>query len=234
MTANGWFQIAVFLALILLVTKPLGVFMTRVFNRERTFLDPVLRPVERLLYRVDRRGREPRDALDGVCRLHAAVQRGFHAAAVPDRAGAGHLPFNPQNFAAVPQALAFNTAASFTTNTNWQNYSRRDHHELSDPDGWARLSQLHFGGGWHCAGDRVHSRHCAASDADHRQLLGGHGAQLPVGAAAVLHHRSAGAGVAGRGAEPEAVRYRETGRAACRCRTSTPTASPRWMPAASR
>ena len=52
MTVNGWFQIAVFLALILLVTKPLGVFMTRVFNRERTFLDPVLRPVERLLYRL--------------------------------------------------------------------------------------------------------------------------------------------------------------------------------------
>src|SRR5512136_1214244 len=52
MTANGWFQIAVFLALILGVTKPLGVFMARVFNREKTFMDPVLRPVERLLYRV--------------------------------------------------------------------------------------------------------------------------------------------------------------------------------------
>ena len=52
MTANGWFQIVVFLLLILAVTKPLGVFMARVFNRERTFLDPVLRPIERLLYRV--------------------------------------------------------------------------------------------------------------------------------------------------------------------------------------
>src|SRR5271169_6260005 len=52
MTANGWVQIAVFLALILAVTKPMGVFMARVFNRERTFLDPVLRPVERLLYRL--------------------------------------------------------------------------------------------------------------------------------------------------------------------------------------
>ncbi len=52
MTANGWFQILLFLALILAVTKPLGVFMARVFNRETTFLDPVLRPVERLLYRV--------------------------------------------------------------------------------------------------------------------------------------------------------------------------------------
>src|ERR1700745_2425855 len=52
MTINGWLQIFVFLALIFAVTKPLGVFMTRVFSRERTFLDPVLRPFERLLYRV--------------------------------------------------------------------------------------------------------------------------------------------------------------------------------------
>src|SRR5260221_14515937 len=52
MTANGWFQILLFFALILLVTKPLGTFMARVFNRQRTFLDPILRPIERLLYRV--------------------------------------------------------------------------------------------------------------------------------------------------------------------------------------
>ena len=52
MTANGWLQILVFLAVILAVTKPMGVFMARVFSRERTFLDPVMRPVERLLYRV--------------------------------------------------------------------------------------------------------------------------------------------------------------------------------------
>src|SRR5207244_11535092 len=52
MTANGWFQIAFFLLLILAVTKPMGVFMARVFNREKTFMDPALRPIERLLYRV--------------------------------------------------------------------------------------------------------------------------------------------------------------------------------------
>ncbi len=52
MTTNGWIQIFVFLALILAITKPLGVFMAKVFGRERTFLDPVLRPIERLLYRV--------------------------------------------------------------------------------------------------------------------------------------------------------------------------------------
>ena len=52
MTANGWFQILLFLALIFLVTKPMGVFMATVFSRERTFMDPVLRPIERTLYRV--------------------------------------------------------------------------------------------------------------------------------------------------------------------------------------
>src|SRR6266496_2623733 len=52
MTANGWFQILLFFALIFLVTKPIGIFMARVFNREKSFVDPVLRPVERLLYRV--------------------------------------------------------------------------------------------------------------------------------------------------------------------------------------
>src|SRR5213595_3905635 len=52
MTANGWFQILLFFGLVLLVTKPLGIFLTRVFSRERTFMDPVLRPIERLLYRV--------------------------------------------------------------------------------------------------------------------------------------------------------------------------------------
>ena len=52
MTANGWFQIGLYLFVILLITKPMGVFITRVFNREKTFLDPVLRPVEKLIYRL--------------------------------------------------------------------------------------------------------------------------------------------------------------------------------------
>ncbi len=123
MTANGWFQIAVFLLLILAVTKPLGVFMTRVFNRERTFMDPVLRPVERLLYRMT-----------GVDENHEMRWTEYAFAMLLFSAVSmvllyfiervqGFLPLNPQKLAAVPQALAFNTAASFTTNTNWQNYS---------------------------------------------------------------------------------------------------------------
>jgi len=123
MTINGWLQIAIYLALVLLVTKPMGIFMTRVFNRERTFLDPVLRPVERRLYR-----------LTGVDENHemrwteyAASMLLFSVVSMlvlyaMERLQA-HLPLNPQKFAGVPQALAFNTAASFTTNTNWQNYT---------------------------------------------------------------------------------------------------------------
>ncbi len=123
MTTNGWIQIGVFLALILAITKPLGAYMAKVFSRERTFFDPVVRPIERLLYRVT-----------GVDEEHE-MRWTEYAFAMLLFSGASmlllyliervqqFLPWNPQKFGAVAQALAFNTAASFTTNTNWQNYS---------------------------------------------------------------------------------------------------------------
>jgi potassium-transporting ATPase potassium-binding subunit len=124
MTANGWFQILLFLAIVLLVTKPLGVFMTRVFNREKTFMDPVLRPVERLLYRgtgVDE-NHEMRWTEYAIAMLLFSLVS-MIVLYLMERLQ-WYLPFNPQKFGAVnPPALAFNTAASFTTNTNWQNYS---------------------------------------------------------------------------------------------------------------
>jgi K+-transporting ATPase ATPase A chain len=124
MTINGWLQIFVFLGLIFVVTKPMGVFMARVFARERTFLDPVLRPIERLLYRVtgvdeeqEMRWTEYATAMllfSGVSMLVLYLIQRIQ----------GALPFNPQHFTAVmPEHMAFNTAASFTTNTNWQVYS---------------------------------------------------------------------------------------------------------------
>jgi K+-transporting ATPase ATPase A chain len=123
MTVNGWVQILLFLVLIFSVTKPLGVFMTRVFNRERTFLDPLARPVERLLYRVT-----------GVDENHE-MRWTEYAVSMLMFSGVSMLllyliervqqwlPWNPQKFGAVAQDLAFNTASSFTTNTNWQNYA---------------------------------------------------------------------------------------------------------------
>jgi K+-transporting ATPase ATPase A chain len=123
MTANGWLQIIVYLAVILAITKPVGVFIARVFSRERTFLDPVLRPFERLIYRLtmvdeehEMRWTEYAFSMllfSGVSMLLLyLIQRTQQI-----------LPWNPQKFAAVTPDLAFNTAASFTTNTNWQNYA---------------------------------------------------------------------------------------------------------------
>ena len=124
MTLNGWLQILVFLGLTFAVTKPLGVFMTRVFYRERTFLDPVLRPIERLLYRVtgvDESHEMPWTEYATTMLVFSAVS--MLLLYLIQRVQ-GMLPWNPQHFGAVtPEHLAFNTAASFTTNTNWQAYS---------------------------------------------------------------------------------------------------------------
>ena len=122
MTANGWLQIGLFFALILLCAKPLGVYMARVFGREKTFFDVLARPIESLIYK-----------LTGIDELHEmkwteyaiamlifsfvtmmvtyAIERLQH-----------WLPLNPQGLANVTPDLATNTAASFTTNTNWQSY----------------------------------------------------------------------------------------------------------------
>jgi len=122
MTANGWFQIALFLLLILAVTKPMGVFMARVFNREKTFMDPVLRPLERLLYQVTGvdENHEMRWTEYAVAMLLFSVVS-MLVLYLMQRVQAS-LPFNPQRLGGVAPPLAFNTAASFTTNTNWQNY----------------------------------------------------------------------------------------------------------------
>jgi K+-transporting ATPase ATPase A chain len=123
MTANGWFQIGLFLFVVFLVTKPLGVFMARVFNREVTFLDPVLRPVEKLIYRltgVDEK-REMRWTEYTVAML---LFSGLSMTLLylMERTQKW-LPFNPQSFGNLEPGLAFGTAASFTTNTNWQVYA---------------------------------------------------------------------------------------------------------------
>jgi len=123
MSANGWFQILLFFGLVLLVTKPLGIFMTRVFSRERTFMDPVLAPIERLLYRVAGvdEDHEMRWTEYAISMLLFSLVSMIVLYAMERLQG--YLPFNPQKLGAVnPSALAFNTAASFTTNTNWQNY----------------------------------------------------------------------------------------------------------------
>ena len=124
MTANGWLQILFFLVVVFLVTKPMGVFMARVFNREKTFMDPVLRPIECLLYRVTGvdESHEMRWTEYAVSMLLFSMVSMIVLYAMERLQG--YLPLNPQKFGGVsPAHLAFNTAASFTTNTNWQAYS---------------------------------------------------------------------------------------------------------------
>jgi len=123
MTANGWFQIGLFLAVIFLITKPLGIFLVHVFERERTILDPVLRPIERILYHVTgvEENREMAWTEYGIAML---LFSGVSMILLYLMERFQHwLPFNPQNFANVTPDLAWNTAASFTTNTNWQAYT---------------------------------------------------------------------------------------------------------------
>jgi potassium-transporting ATPase potassium-binding subunit len=123
MTANGWLQFAVFFAVLLLLMRPLGLYIARVLEGGKTFLDPVLRPVERLLYRA--------------CGIHADQEMSWQQYSIAmlifsfvsllltyiiERAQA-LFPWNPQHLAGVAPATAFNTAVSFTTNTNWQVYT---------------------------------------------------------------------------------------------------------------
>ena len=126
MTLNGWLQILFFLTLILAVTKPMGVFMAHVFDRERTFLDPVLRPIERLIYRLTRvdETREMRWTEYAVAMLLFSAVSMIVLYLIQRLQGV--LPFNPQNLPGVDSSAftgsSFNTAGSFTTNTNWQSY----------------------------------------------------------------------------------------------------------------
>ncbi len=122
MTLNGWIQILLFLAAIAAVTVPLGAFMARVFARDRTWLDPALRPVERFIYRltgVDERHemRWPEYALTMLA-FSVVSMLVLYVLQRLQRV----LPLNPQGLAGVAPDLAFNTAASFTTNTDWQSY----------------------------------------------------------------------------------------------------------------
>ena len=119
MTANGWLQIAIFSILVLLVTKPLGVYMVRVYDGSLTWLAPV----ERFIYRIS--GIDPRE--DQHWTRYTVSMLAFSAATMLLTYAVLRLqhllPLNPQGLGAVPDRQAFETAASFTTNTNWQSYA---------------------------------------------------------------------------------------------------------------
>lgn len=122
MTLNGWIQILAYCAVVVLLVKPLGGYMYRVFNGDRTFLSPILWPLERGLYRIS--GTSEREEQHWT--VYAAGIMFFSLASFLVlyflQRLQGALPYNPAGMTAVEQNLSFNTAASFVTNTNWQNY----------------------------------------------------------------------------------------------------------------
>ncbi|MER9251378.1 potassium-transporting ATPase subunit KdpA [Mesorhizobium sp. M0598] len=122
MTINGWLQILVYCGIVVLLTKPLGGHMHRVFSGERTFLSSILAPLERGLYRISGTSeREEQHWTSYAAALLFFNLAGFLVLYSLQRLQGG-LPYNPAGMTAVEPGLAFNTAASFMTNTNWQNY----------------------------------------------------------------------------------------------------------------
>jgi K+-transporting ATPase ATPase A chain len=123
MTANGWLHFAVYSLVLLATVRPVGIYLERVLEGRRTWLDPVLRPVERLIYKLSGVNAEA----EMNWRQYACAMLGLSAVTMLLTYGVerlqAYLPWNPQHLANVGTDLAFNTAASFTTNTNWQFYT---------------------------------------------------------------------------------------------------------------
>jgi K+-transporting ATPase ATPase A chain len=122
MTINGWLQIAVFTAILIAITRPLGGYITRVFTGERTFLSPVLGPIERGFYWIAGVDEKQEQGWIGYAVAMLAFKLMCFFAVYGIERLQDVLPFNPDGQSAVPAALAYNTAISFLTNTNWQNY----------------------------------------------------------------------------------------------------------------
>jgi K+-transporting ATPase ATPase A chain len=123
MDTNGWLQILLFFGIILVAARPMGLYMARVFGHQRTLLDPVLRPVERLLYWLTGVDESEEMQWTGYALAMLAFSLVSMLALYLLQRVQHWLPFNPQHLPNVPAILALNTAASFTTNTNWQSYT---------------------------------------------------------------------------------------------------------------
>jgi len=123
MTGNGILQIAIYFAVLLALTKPMGAFMAKVFSGERTFLHPVLRPLESAIYRIC----GVNETVEQTWKQYAGAMLVFSAVGIVFTYAFLRLqqwfPFNPQGFGNLGPDLSFNTATSFGTNTNWQVYS---------------------------------------------------------------------------------------------------------------
>ena len=120
--AQGWLQIAVFVAVVVALVKPVGIYMARVFTNQRVFLSPVVGPIERLAYRALRVRPDEGQDWKGYARSLIVFSLLFWIALYLILRTQGIHPFNPEGFHSGPWDLSFNTASSFVTNTNWQYY----------------------------------------------------------------------------------------------------------------
>src|ERR1700719_1664407 len=123
MNTSGWIQLLLYVGILLAITKPLGLYLCQVLDADgKTFLDPVLKPLERLTYKltgVDAKQEQDWKRYAAAMLLFSLVSMLFTYAILRLQAV---FPLNPQKLAGLSEHLAFNTAASFTTNTNWQSY----------------------------------------------------------------------------------------------------------------
>ena len=186
MTENAVLQLLLYVAILVASAKPLGAYMARIYQGEPAGLNRLGAPIESLVYRIGR--------VDASTEMHwtqyALAMLAFNLLGVLAVYGIqrlqAHLPLNPQGFSNVSPDSSFNTAASFATNTNWQGYWGRGHHELSHPDARARGAELPLGGHRHGRPGGADPRVCPPYRGLRRQLLGGPHAHHPLYPAAAL------------------------------------------------
>ena len=204
MTFNGWLQIAIYAVLVILITKPFGGYMTRVFNGERTLLRPVLRPIERRHLHAVRRSRGRGAALARLRRRDAGVQLRRLRDHVRDPAAAERAAVQSAGAETrCRRTLAFNTSVSFMTNTNWQSYVPETTMSYLTQMCGADGAQLRLRRHRHRARHRADPRLRPAFGTHARQLLGRSDPLRAVHPAAHLDRRRAGVHRPGHAGEPE-------------------------------
>ena len=210
MNSSGWLQLALYVAALALITKPMGLYLMRVLDAEgKTWLDPVIRPVERLSYWV--MGVRPEQEQNWrqytwAMLLFSLVSCVFTYAILRLQ---NFLPLNPQGFGALSPDLAFNTAVSFTTNTNWQSYGGES--TMSYLSQMVALVIHNFASAAtrHRHRGRAGARYRAAFDKPARQLLGGSGARHLLFTRADLPDFCGRAGVARHDSKLQALHHGE-------------------------
>ena len=203
---QGWVQIAIYVAILIALVKPMGIYMARVFSGQRVFLSPVVAPVERLFYRV-LRVRPDREGQDwkGYARSLIVFSLFSWLALYLILRTQGIQPFNPEGFHSGPWDLSFNTASSFITNTNWQYYGGEATLTYFAQMTGLAVQNFALGGGRNRHRHRPDSRHRRPQRAGDRQLLGRPGPRLALHPAADLRRRRPLPRLPGRDPKPRSL-----------------------------